>query len=134
MHMQKIILPIGAFIAAGTVTPVIAEAKPGSERPVVVTAEPAATPATRRVAYGDLNLATQIGESALARRVSSAVKEVCRQELGPSPLYYAQTSCRMVTWSDTKPQVAQAIARARGMAAVGAPGFVAAAIVVKAAE
>ena len=134
MHIQKIILSIGAFFAVGTVGPTIAEAKPGSERPVVVTAEPEPEAATRRVTYADLDLATQLGERALVRRVSSAVKEVCREELGPWPLYYAETSCRMLTWRDTKPQVAQAIARARGMAAVSSPGVAAAAIVVKVAE
>ena len=101
MVIQKIILSIGAFVAVGTVGPTIAAARPGPERPVIVAAEPEA--ATRRVTYADLDLATQLGERALVRRVSSAVKEVCREELGPWPLYYAETSCRMLTWRDTKP-------------------------------
>ena len=132
--MQKIILPIVALVAAGATAPLIAEAKPVSERPVVVTAEPAPAATTRRVAYADLNLTTQMGERALVRRVSGAVKQVCLEELGPSPLYYAETDCRMVTWRETKPQVAQAIARARGMATVGSSEVVAGAIVVRVAE
>ena len=114
--------------------PVMAEAKSISDRPVVVIAEPEQMPPTRRVGYADLNLATQIGERTLVRRVRTAVKDVCEEEVGPSPLFYYEYSCRVLTWKDTRPQVDQAIARARGMAAAGSPPIAAAAIVVKAAE
>jgi UrcA family protein len=132
--MRKIILGIGAMVAAGSTAAVTAEAKSGSQRPVVVVAEPEAMPSTRRVAYADLDLATQVGERALVRRVRSAVDAVCEEELGPSPLVYSERACRMFTWNDTRPQVDRAIARAHGMAAARSPGIVAATIIVRAAE
>ena len=132
--MKKIILLIGAFVAVSAAVPVIAEGKPVSDRPLIVTAEPDPMPPTRHVGYGDLNLTTQLGERALVRRVRSAVNAVCEEEVGPAPLVYYEHSCRVLTWKDTRPQVDQAIARARGMAAAGSPRIVAATIVVKAAE
>ena len=114
--MKKIIFPICAFVVVSAVTPVMVEAKPISDRPLVVIAEPEPLPPTRRVGYADLNLATQIGERTLVRRVRTAVNEVCEEEMGPSPLFYYEHSCRVLTWKDTRPQVDQAIARARGMA------------------
>ena len=132
--MKKIIFPICAFVVVSAVTPVMVEAKPISDRPLVVIAEPEPLPPTRRVGYADLNLATQIGERTLVRRVRTAVNEVCEEEVGPSPLFYYEHSCRVLTWKDTRPQVDQAIARARGMAAAGSPPIASAAIVVKAAE
>lgn len=132
--MKKLILPMGAFIAVSAAAAVPAEAKPTSDRPLVVIAEPEPLPPTRRVGYADLNLATQIGERTLVRRVRSAVGEVCEEEVGPSPLFYYEHSCRVLTWKDTRPQVERAIARARAMAAAGSPDITAAAIVVRAAE
>ena len=132
--MKKLILPMGAFIAVSAAAAVPIEAKPASDRPLVVIAEPEQMPPTRRVGYADLNLATQVGERTLVRRVRTAVKDVCEEEVGPSPLFYYEYSCRMLTWKDTRPQVDQAIARARGMAAAGSSPIAAAAIVVKAAE
>lgn len=131
--MKKIILPICAVVVVSA-APVTAEAKSISDRPLVVIAEPEQMPPTRRVGYADLNLATQIGERTLVRRVRTAVKEVCEEEMGPSPLFYYEHSCRVLTWKDTRPQVDQAIARARGMAAAGSPPITAAAIVVRATE
>ena len=132
--MRKIILTIGAMVAVGSAAAVTAEAKPVSQRPVVVVAEPEAMPSTRRVAYGDLDLATKVGERALVRRVHSAVDAVCEEELGPSRLVYSEHACRKFTWNDTRPQVDRAIARAHGMAAAGSPDIVAATIIVRAAE
>ena len=131
--MKKIILPIGAFVAVSA-APVIAEAKPVSDRPLVVIAEPEPLPPTRRVGYADLNLATQVGERILVRRVRSAVKEVCEEEVGPSPMFHYEHSCRVLTLKDARPQLDQAIARARAMAAANSPDISAAFILVRSAE
>ena len=132
--MKKIILPIGAFVLVSAAAPVIAEAKPVSDRPLVVIAEPEPMPPTRRVGYADLNLATQVGERLLVRRVRSAVKAVCEEEVGPSPLFYHEHSCRVLTWKDTRLQLDQAITRARAMVAAGSPDIAAAFILVRSSE
>lgn len=66
--MKKIILLIGAFVAVSAAVTGIAEGKPVSDRPLIVTAEPDPMPPTRHVGYGDLNLTTQFGERGLRGR------------------------------------------------------------------
>ena len=131
---MKTILVLGASAAISVAVPTIAEAKPASDRPLVVIAEPELVQPTRRVDFADLNLATQLGERTLIRRVRGAVNDVCGEEIGPSPMFYHEHSCRVLTWKDARPQVHQAIARARGMAAAGSPGIAATVVIVRAAQ
>ena len=131
---MKTILVLGALGAVSVAIPSAAEAKPASGRPVVVVADPELVQPTRRVDYADLNLATQVGERTLIRRVRGAVSDVCAEELGSSPLFYHEHACHVLTWKDARPQVNRALARARSMAAAGSPGIAATVIVVRAAE
>ena len=68
---------------------------------------------TQRVTYADLDLATKDGKKLLFRRVRSAVNSVCSDMLGPSPIYYAEHSCRRATWWDTRPQMDRVLREAR---------------------
>lgn len=128
--MAKIFLALAA-VAATNFGGAAAMGEP-AQQPVVVIAEP--EPAvTRRVSYADLDLATSDGERALMRRVRAAVEQVCTVEMGPSALYYAEYSCRKLTWRDTKPLVSRAIHRAR-MAEGSASTLTAAVIVIRVAK
>lgn len=88
------------------------------ERPVVVIA-PASDLPTRRVSYADLNLASLAGEKTLLTRVSRAVKWVCMESVGPSPLYYAEQGCRSYAWRGARPQIDRAMQRHREIASTG---------------
>ena len=92
-----ICLPVGAALAQPTAV-VTAQIEPEF---------------TQRVSYADLDLATKDGKSMLFKRVRSAVNSVCSDMLGPSPIYYAEHSCRRATWWDTRPQMDRALREAR---------------------
>jgi UrcA family protein len=97
------------------------------EKPVVVTAPSDENP-TRRVSYRDLNLATTLGEKILFRRVSYAVSGVCNEAIGPNADFYGEMSCRKDAWSGARPQMAQAVQRARELALYGTSSIPAVAI------
>ena len=129
--MTRMLLGLGAVIAAN-LGAAVALAGP-AQRPVVVVAEPEPA-ATRQVSYADLDLATPDGERQLMRRVRVAVNNVCAEEMGPSALFYAEYSCRKLTWRDTRPLVGRAIGNARQMGDAGTSSVAAAVIVVRAAQ
>jgi len=92
-------------------------------RAVVVTAQRSSDLPTRRVAYRDLNLASATDQRMLERRVSLAVKQVCRASeqyanpsLGTRTLYL---QCSDFAWGGARPQLAAAIDRAQALALNG---------------
>lgn len=111
--MKLITIILGASMLTGTAT--VATAADPSDEPVIVRAQPEDLPPTRRVSYADLDLATLSGEKTLYKRVSGAVRAVCVE----SSLALDNGLCRRFAWSGAKPQMKQAIARARDIAANG---------------
>lgn len=108
-----------AALAVGSTGTVVAAADQDNQ-PVVVRAQPIDKDLpTRRVSYADLDLATQAGEKTLYRRVSSAVTHVCRESTGPNPNGWEDMHCRTFAWGGAKPQMKQAIQRARDIAQNG---------------
>jgi UrcA family protein len=109
-----------------------AVAQPPSARPakqVVVIGE---EQPTRHVSLADLNLRAEDDRKVLVHRVRAAVRSVCDEALGPSPIYYAEQSCRKLTWTDTQPQLSRAFQRAQEVAASGSGMSAVASITVQA--
>jgi UrcA family protein len=107
-----------------------ASASAGQERPVVIYGEPENV-RTERVTYADLDLAERRDQRKLNLRVTGAVKRVCLfenrsglQDLG----YY---NCAGHAWDGAKPQIAQAIQRAREIAMTGQSSIAATAIAIR---
>lgn len=85
---------------------------PGAtKRPIVVTG-PSTNVITRHVSYRDLNLASRADERRFTIRVSETVNEVC-DSLSPTGRVHIQTVCRTEAWRGVRPQIAQAVRRAR---------------------
>ena len=98
------------------------------ERPVVVYAQPSDV-RTERVSYADLDLSQSSQVKRLTQRVAGAVKRVCLFENGRSGLQYrGYYSCADDAWDGARPQIAQAITRAREIALTGRSSIAAAAI------
>ena len=103
----------------------------GQDKPVVVYAGPQENVRTERVSYADLDLALSKHERKLNLRVAGAVKRVCLFENSRPGLqdrgYY---NCADGAWDGARPQIAQAVARAKEMAATGKSSIAAAAITI----
>ena len=81
---------------------------------VVPTVSPAAETNSARVSYADLNLATNLGQHKLVRRVAGAARIVCViEDSRELALATATKDCRTTAISDAQPQVNAAIAAAR---------------------
>ena len=97
---------------------------------VVVYAQPSDV-RVEHVSYADLDLARGIGAKKLERRVAGAVKRVCLFEDSHAGLqdrgYY---SCSGGAWGGAKPQIAQAVARAKEIAMTGHSSIAATAITI----
>jgi UrcA family protein len=107
------------------------EARSPSAKPVVVTAPERDTDTVRRsVYYGDLNLASMSGEKMLNERVASAVRGVCREITGPNADLHIDMACRWEASAFARPQVSDAVQRAREIASTGKSSIAAAAIVI----
>lgn len=103
------------------------------ERPVVVYAEPQENVRTERISFADLNLATAFGERTLFRRVGGAVKRVCLQQDGLAGVQdRGYRICADGAWDGARPQIAQAVARARELAMTGKSSIAATAITIRA--
>jgi UrcA family protein len=86
---------------------------------IVITAEPDALVRTLRVGFGDIDLSAAEGQDTLNRRVSLAVREVCA---APDQFLLSELPCKRAAWSDARPQIANAVERARsnpGLAMAG---------------
>lgn len=101
----------------------------GKEKPVVVTAPSEDIP-IRYVSYRDLNLTTPSGEKTLFNRVGYAVKGVCIESTGPHAAFYEEMGCRKFAWTGARPQIAQAVQRARDLAQFGTSSIPAVAIAI----
>jgi UrcA family protein len=113
MRWQSIISLCGAcaITASGLVisTPVLAE-------PITVMGPRDDDRMVRLVSYRDLNLALAQDEQRLVQRVGGAVRSVCREEM----IYLlGHRSCRNRAWNGARPQIAQAIERAKQIARNG---------------
>lgn len=102
----------------------------GKSRPVVVVADPDRV--VRRISYADLDLASAAGESTLHRRVGGAIRSLCTEAEGSPELSIdsklADINCRRSAHEQAKPQVANAVQRARDIAVHGTSTIAATAI------
>lgn len=97
---------------------------------VVVTASPDRL--ITHVRYDDLNLATATGQGALQHRLGGAINQLCEramgQDRGSTLLRPAMVRCSKSAWDEARPQVANAVQRARDIALTGSSPIQAAAI------
>jgi UrcA family protein len=101
--------------------------------PVVVYAEPDNI-RTERVTYADLDLADRGDLKKLNLRVAGAVKRVCLFENSRSGLQdFGYYSCAGDAWDGAKPQIAQAVQRAKDIAMTGQSSIAATAITINVA-
>lgn len=107
-----------------------ASAATAQEGPVVVYGESENT-RTEHVSYADLNLAQSKGAKKLEQRVAGAVKRVCLFENSRIGLqnrgYY---TCAGGAWNGARPQIAQAVMRAKEIALTGQSSIAATAITI----
>jgi UrcA family protein len=120
-----------AITAAGLVvmtSPAFAKA------PVVVTAPAPDDLVIRRIGYSDLNMTSAAGERTLNRRVGGAVDSLCSEAVGGDGtdfLYMpARHRCSNTAWDQARPQIAQAVQRARDIASTGSSSLAAVAITI----
>ena len=101
----------------------------GQDKPVVVKAEPLENTRTEHVSYADLDLSQRKDEKKLNLRVAGAVKRVCLFENARNGLqdngYY---SCADDALGQARPQIAQAVERAKQLAMTGTTSIAATAI------
>jgi UrcA family protein len=105
--------------------------------PIVVTAPDPADVVTRHIGYADLNLASAAGERTLNRRVGGAVIDLCAEVIGDynrSLTDNVKLRCSSSAWNQARPQIAQAVQRAREIALTGASSLAAAAITLSVPE
>lgn len=105
----------------------------GQQGPVVVYAEPDNV-RIERVTYADLDLADRSGQKKLNSRVAGAVKRVCLFENSRSGLQdFGYYDCAGDAWEGAKPQIAQAVQRAKDIAMTGQSSIAATAIAINVA-
>lgn len=70
---------------------------------------------SREVRHGDLDLATSAGAKRLEARLGSAIAKVCDSGAPINDLVAMRSEdrCRKATWSNVRPQLDLAVARAR---------------------
>ncbi len=103
---------LSTIAAIGTTVALALSAGPATAREniVITGSQDDALTRTQRVAYSDLDLATQRGERVLNRRVGVAVREVCSHD---SEHFFVLRPCMLTAWSDARPQIANALERAK---------------------
>lgn len=100
-------------------------------KPVVVYAEPQEGLRTERVTYADLDLSQRDHQRKLNLRVAGAVKRVCLYENQIRQQGLGYYRCADGAWDDARPQIAQAVARAREIALTGKSSIAATAITIR---
>lgn len=70
------------------------------------------SPLQERVAYGDLDLTSDAGQTTLDDRIRSAVKRVCKTDGGSLAEFAAWNRCKRQSLAGAKAQMEVAIARA----------------------
>ena len=101
-----------------------------SKAPILVVAKPDVV--TRRIGYGDLDLASASGERTFNRRVGNGIESLCQEATGDDGRYWSPNYmlCRSSAWRQARPQMATARQRARDIALTGASTIAAAAITI----
>ena len=100
------------------------------KEPIIVKAPESEDIAIRRISYADLNLASLAGEQTLNRRVRNEVTSLCTEIAGnqDDKLSSAIDRCHGYAWIQARPQIANAVQRAREIATTGTSALSAAAI------
>lgn len=118
-------------VTASLLVPALASA--AQQEPVVVYAEQTNV-RTERVTYADLDLADRSDQRKLNLRVAGAVKRVCLFENSRSGLQdFGYYGCAGDAWDGAKPQIAQAVQRAKDIAMTGQSSIAASAITINVA-
>ena len=121
-----------AFII--TTAAIIFAAPVAARPPVVVTAPSDASIVSRHITFADLNLASADGERTLNRRVEYGVGGLCNEAADGNDggLAYRQymIRCHTASWDQARPQIANAVQRAREIAATGTSSIIAAAVTI----
>ena len=126
MRHSNLVSLCAAVAITGTGLVVPATPAFGKSPRIVVVAP--ADQVTRRIAYGDLNLASATGESSLRYRVRGGIRSLCTDVGGP---YESERSnCTDHAWSQAFPQMASAMQRARDFASTGSSTIAATAITI----
>ena len=102
----------------------------GQDGPVVVYAEPQQNVRTERITYADLDLNQRNHQRKLNLRVAGAVKRVCLYEDRSGLQDGGYYRCADDAWGDARPQIAQAVTRAREIALTGKSSIAVAAITI----
>jgi UrcA family protein len=130
-----------AAAAAITAGGLVFMARPAAGKPPIFVTAPPVNPAdivTRHIGYADLNLASAAGERTLNRRVGGAVNSLCLEVIGGNDTSMesmaAEYHCATSTWTQARPQIAQAVQRARDIASTGSSSLAAAAITLSVPE
>jgi UrcA family protein len=88
--------------------------------PIFVSAPNPADIVTRHISFADLNLASAAGEVTLNRRVDVAVSGLCSDATGGDDgsltVKSATQRCHSSAWNQARPQIGQAVQRARDLA------------------
>jgi UrcA family protein len=107
-------------------------ATPVQAKSIVVVAD--ADIVTRHITYADLNLASSPGEVTLNQRLGGAIKSLCLEATGGADASFVPNvwnrKCRTSAWSQARPQVSQAVSRARDSALTGTSSVAAVAITI----
>jgi len=119
------LLALSAMTVLSTATPALAR-----EKTVIVRGVAPEDQVRRTVSYHDLNLATTSGAQVLNRRVGIAVKDLCNEAVGPAATERVEMKCSRDSWRGARPQIAQAIERAKQLAATGKSSIAAVAIAI----
>ena len=112
LNFERALIRAGAIVASGLI--LAASSTVAFAEPVVVTGERADPELPVRVVhFGDLNITTRAGEKRLLNRVSYAVKDVCGFYETSLTVTTAERACSRYAWNGARPQIANALARAR---------------------
>ncbi|QPC98788.1 UrcA family protein [Qipengyuania soli] len=115
MNKRIVALPVLAAIGlVGLTIPAAAE-----EPEIVVTGKKKVPdgfePVTQVVTIGDLDLTTASGERKLEKRVAKTIKKMCYIYTKPARWQVKDSEdCSAYAWEGARPQMDQAIARAKG--------------------
>jgi UrcA family protein len=131
MNFAKLVSTCGVVLIAGVTVGAIAS--PAAAKPATaVVYAPDPDRISKRISHADLNLASEAGATTLNRRVRSAVTSVCNETVGSGAgsAMHAFHSCKSYAWVGAKPQIANAVQRARDIASTGHSSIAAAAITI----
>jgi|SoiMethySBSTD1v2_1073268.scaffolds.fasta_scaffold1295334_1 UrcA family protein len=103
-----------------------------AKSPIIVVAD--SDIVIRSISYADLNLASASGEATLNGRVGGGIKSLCLEatdgaDSGFVPNVWSH-KCRTSAWNQARPQVSQAVRRARDIAQNGFSPIAAVAITI----